>query len=186
MFQTRQYMQSLGLVSLLYVLVVPNSAQAATLTVTPTTSSGDLFHYDYTISNNTTTDFSLITIDVAAQPDAIQNLVTPNGFLSNFDAGLGLLDFGGEDSPGFTAGATFSGFAFDSPLQPEASSFMALRLDANENPVTLTGLTLAPTAVPEPSSLVGLALVPSLLLFRRKRPDGQGKPVVVRADRNHS
>ena len=63
---------------------------------------------------------------------------------------------------------------------------MALRLDANENPVTLTGLTLAPTAVPEPSSLVGLALVPSLLLFLRKRPNGQGKPAVVRADRNHS
>lgn len=187
MLRTRQYARSLGLASLLYALVVPNSAHAASLTVTPTTtSSGDLFHYDYTISNNTTTDFSLVTIDVAAQPDAIKNLVTPNGFLSNFDAGLGLLDFGGEDSPGFTAGATFTGFAFDSPFQPSSSSFTALGLDANENPVTLTGRTLAPTAVPEPSSLVGLALVPSLLLFRQKRPNGQGKPAVVRAHQHHS
>jgi len=187
MVQTRQYVQFLGLASLVYALVVPNGAQAASLTVTPTTTArGDLFHYDYTISNNTDTDFSLVTIDVAAQPSAIQNLVTPNGFLSNFDAGLGLLDFGGEYSPGFTAGATFSGFAFDSPFQPEASSFTALRLDANENPVTLAGQTLAPTAVPEPSSLVGLALVPGLLLFRQKRPNGQRKPAVVMAHQHHS
>lgn len=187
MLRTRQYIRSLGLASLLYALVVPSSVHAASLTVTPmTTSNGGLFHYDYTISNDTTTDFSLVTIEVAARPDAVQNLVIPNGFLSSFDASLGLLDFGGADSPGFTAGATFSGFAFDSPLQPEASSFTALRLDANENPVTLTGQTLAPTAVPEPSSLVGLALVPSLLLFRRKRPNGQGKPAAVRAYQHHS
>ncbi len=166
MLRTQQYAQFLGLAALLYTLV-PNSAHAASLTVTPTTTSENgLFHYDYTISNDTSNDFLLVTIDVAAQPDAIQNLVTPTGFFSNFDAGLGLLDFAGQESTGFTAGSTFTGFEFDSPLQPRASSFTALRLDANENPLTLTGRTPAP--VPEPSSTAGLvALVPGFFILRR-------------------
>lgn len=166
MLQTQHYAQSLGLAALLYALV-PNSAYAASLTVTPTTTSENgLFHYNYTISNDTINDFLLVTIDVAAQPNAIQNLVTPTGFFSNFDPGIGLLDFAGPASTGFTAGSTFTGFEFDSPLQPRASSFTALRLDANENPVTFTGQTPAP--VPEPSSTAGLvALLPGFLLLRR-------------------
>lgn len=191
MLRTRQYTWPLGLSALVYALVVPNIARAVTLgsdlmqdvTVTPTTTFDDgLFHYDYTISNNTTNDFLLVTLDVAAQPNTIQNLSTPDGFIGIFDAGLGLLDFGGEDSPGFTAESTFTGFEFDSPFQPRVSSFTALRLDANENPVTFTGRTSAPTAVPEPSMLAGLALAPTILLFRRKR---SRKPAVARVHQHH-
>ncbi len=170
MLRTQPYAWwSLGLASLLYAIVVPNSAHAASLTLTPTTAFEDgFFHYDYTISNDTNSDFLLVTLDVAAQPNAIQNLVAPTGFFSNFDAGLGLLDFAGQESIGFPAGSTFTGFEFDSPLQPRASSFTALRLDANENPVTFTGRTQAPAPVPEPSSTAGLvALVSGFLLLRR-------------------
>ena len=192
MIQTQKYTWLLGLAALLYAFVVPNSARAVTLgsergqdvTVVPTTTFDDgLFHYDYTISNNTTNDFLLVTLDVAAQPNAIQNLATPDGFVAIFDAGLGLLDFGGEDSPGFSAGSTFTGFEFDSPFQPEVSSFTALRLDTNENPVTFTGRTSAPTAVPEPSTIAGLAIASTMLLFRRKRA---GKPVAARVHQHHS
>jgi len=62
-----------------------------------------LFHYDYTISNNTTTDFFRVRSLTLPNRNLTLNLVTP-GFFSNLDAGLGLLDFGGETAGLYAVG----------------------------------------------------------------------------------
>lgn len=173
MIRPRQYARLLGLAGALCALVLPSTTRAQ-VAVTPTvTSSGGLFTYDYTITNNTRLDLVLVTIPTVSAPGAVRNLTAPAGFLASFDPDLGLVDFI-EGTQAFTAGRTFSGFRFDSPIGPAASQFTALNVQGNE----LRGATLAP--VPEPGSLaLGLTLAPGLILVSLRRRKllrkGEGK-----------
>jgi len=147
-------------------LVIPTLVQAGPVLVEPMVStSNGLVHYNYSITNNSPLDLSVVTISVINSPDAIQNLVAPTGFNANFDAGLGLLDFL-ENTQSFTTGTTVSGFQFDSPFGPNASSFTALALDATSGLIEFSGSTSAPaaSAVPEPSTFI-LMLTSSMLLI---------------------
>jgi hypothetical protein len=152
--------------TLLFASVLAN---AATITVTPdVTLSSGLYHYAYSITNNTPDDAFLIDIPVAASPSAIENLTAPSGFTAAFDSGLGLVSFL-EDSSFFSS-TPESGFSFDSLEGPGNVLFSATVLSSSTNSIyTVSGGTLAP--VPEPRWLPGFALLACLCLpvFGRAR-----------------
>ncbi len=149
---------------MLCFLVAPRAAQAEAIVLNPTITalSDGSYRYEYSVVNTTAFDFSAITINIGLG-SALQNLTAPDGFTAlydpgNSDTGIGFVDFL-EDSQAFTAGATFSGFSFESMLAPGASMFTALRFDANANfdPITVQGTTLAPVspaAIPEPATMI--------------------------------
>jgi hypothetical protein len=142
-------------------------AQASTVVVTPVvTPNGALFQYDYSISNGTADD--LAVLDIAVTPGVtIQDLTAPNGFDTAFDSGLGLVSFL-ENTASFGP-APLSGFIFDSPVAPAATTFTATLFDPNTLDVsTVSGSTQGPV-VPEPSELAPCALAGAALLFWRKR-----------------
>ncbi len=157
--------------ALLCALVLPRLVHAGPVLVNPTVSmSSGGFHYNYSVTNNSPLDLSVVTISLFSSPLAIQNLVAPTGFNTNFDVRLGLLDFL-ENTRSFTMGTTVSGFQFDSPFGPNTSSFTALALNSNGGLVSFAGQTLAPqvtTPVPEPSTFV-LALTSGMLLIGGRR-----------------
>ena len=128
-----------------------------------------VYHYAYTVTNNTPDDLFDLTIHVAPGVGMVQNLTAPAGFMTSYDSGLGLVDFL-EDTSNFTA-TPLSGFAFDSPLAPQQSTFDANLTDGNGNISTLSGPVLAPlAAVPEPGTLaLALLAAPSLILIARRR-----------------
>ncbi len=183
MLRTQSPRRLLGLAGALCALGLPISAHAQStvnpITVNPTVSAlnGGLYHYNYTVTNGSVFDLSLVTISTIAttfsQGAAVQNLVAPTGFTATFDSGLGLLDFAENTQP-FTAGTTVSGFAFDSAYAPGASTFEALALPEGGS-VTFDGTTLAPAPVPEAGTATGLGLGLGLLLgliglgLRRRR-----------------
>ena len=164
MIQTRRSVKLLGLAGALCALIVSGMARAQ-VTVNPTvTPNGSLFHYDYCINDGTSSDLALVTIGVAQNdPNAVMNLTVPSGFKSNFDPGFGLVDFIG-DTQSFTAGQTFCGFDFDSPIRPQPSSFTAFDVTGK----SFAGPTLAPTPEPGSTTLL-LALGASGTLFLRRR-----------------
>jgi hypothetical protein len=162
----KPYGTPLGLAGALCALLTPGRGEAQ-ITVTPDVTLGNgLYHYDYTVANNGTTDLLDVAIDVAAMPDAIQNLMAPDGFQTSFDSGLGIVDFL-ADSHTFTAGGSLSGFAFDSPFGPTDSTFTTLDVNGD----TFTGATAAPTGVPEPGgvALLGAAATTGIVALRRRR-----------------
>lgn len=173
----KQALRARGGVALAALLfgLLPAVAHARQLTVTPTvTPVGSLFRYDYTVANATATDISLVSIAVPGLAFAdIQNLAAPTGFSADFDQAFGFVNFS-ESTQGFAAGSIVSGFTFESPFAPTASSFEAFGVDADTgNTTTITGNTLAPSsvAVPEVGSLfLGLtALLPVALGFVVRR-----------------
>lgn len=181
MIRAQPHARLLGLAGALCTLALPIAARAQStvnpITVNPTVSAlnGGLYHYNYTVTNGSVFDLSLVTISTIpttfSQGAAVQNLVAPAGFTATFDPGLGLLDFAENTQP-FTAGTTVSGFAFDSAYAPGASTFEALALPGGGS-VTFDGTTLAPAPVPEAGTAtgLGLGLLPGLIVLglRRRR-----------------
>lgn len=180
---TRTRAHLAGAIALCCALVLPGTAARAQVSVTLDTLSGGspLFAYSYSVTNLTAFDLAIISLDVPALPNALVNLAAPAGFGMDFDPGVGLLSFFEDADPAtpqtFASGTTISGFTFQSPFAPGASSFMALDVMGNDS----TGTTLAPSVtaqatVPEPGTLLlGLAALPGLLLplRRRRSPSSQ-------------
>lgn len=138
-------------------------SHAGIVTVTPVvTPNGGLFHYDYSIANQTGNDLAVLDIAVTPGPDTVVNLVSPLGFLTAYDAGLGLVSFL-EDSGTFGA-SPLSGFAFDSRIGLGSSNFTATFFDGT----VASGPTGGPTA-PEPASTALFAAAGVVFLGWRVR-----------------
>ena len=164
-----QVFQKRGWHPALYLFAFSGAMQAALITVTPTvTPDGSLYEYDYSIINNSGDD--LPVLDIAVAPGtAILGLTAAPGFDDAYDPILGLVSLL-EDTNVFGPTAT-SGFIFESPLAPHATTFDATLLDANFNVSTLGGSTIGPVpaSAPEPGYLPLLTFgVPLFLFFRRR------------------
>lgn len=151
--------------------------QGGPITVTPTvTANGALFHYDYSIGNGTGNDLAVLDLMVTPGAGTIQGLSAPAGFQFAYDPVLGLVSF--LEDAGTFGTTSISGFAFNSPFQPRATTFTGTLLDANFNVSTMTGSTsgpLAGPAVPEPTYLPLMALGATAfwLVYRRTRVHAQ-------------
>lgn len=161
--------------SLLFSVIGCAAAYGAPIIVTPAvTTVGSLFHYNYTITNPTGLELAVLDITVARGAGTIQNLVVPVGFSKQFDSVLGLVSFLEDTS---TFGATpISGFMFDSPFAPRATSFNGTLLDANFNLSNMGGTTQGP-AVPEPGYFPVLSAIFCIGIFtcyRRRIPQVNG------------
>lgn len=175
MIRKRQYLSLLVLSGMVCILIVASAARAA-LIVTPTvTPMGALFRYDYTITNDPPTpgeDVALVDITVLPDDATLTNFFAPAGFQTVYDSGLGLVSFLPDfASPSlFEVGTSISGFGFDSPRRPQASTFDALTILGN----TVSGLTQAPigTVIPEPSAfhllLAGLGVMVAFTVRKHK------------------
>jgi hypothetical protein len=161
-----------GLALLALGAITPVHAQ---LTVEPSvTASAGMFHYNYTVSNNTASDISVITLaGLFSAPNAVQHLVAPTGFGALFDPGVSLLSFF-EDAQSFTAGGSFGGFMFDSPYAPGAGTYEAISIfgDVTNGRATVPSSIPTISAVPEPSTYaaVGGLLLVALVAQRKLRP----------------
>ncbi|MBI3886360.1 MAG: PEP-CTERM sorting domain-containing protein [Opitutae bacterium] len=146
----------------LALLLLPAARAQFTVQSTVTPGAGT-FHYDYTISNQTATDVSSVTLEgLPLGASTVLNLTAPATFVAFFDTGLGLLTFQ-EGSASFTAGSTVSGFGFDSSFGPGTSAFSAVDINGG----SLSGSTLS--AVPEPATnaLIGAVLALGFVLWRK-------------------
>jgi hypothetical protein len=74
----------------------------------------DAVRYDLTVNNQTSEDLVLISLLGGPLGDARidMTLSAPPGFLTNYDSGLGIVDFLG-DSEVFGAGSILTGFSFE-------------------------------------------------------------------------
>lgn len=138
----------------------------ADVTVTPTVSfDNGLYHYDYTVANNSADELAILTLTTLPGADTIQNLMAPDGFLADYDSGLGLVSFLEGDTGTFDPGSSVSGFSFDSPFQPGGTTFEALTIEG----ASVVGTTLAPA--PEPGSIatLGALLATGAAVWRRRR-----------------
>ena len=169
--------------ALLFTAIAACNAQVV-ISPTVTAIGGALFHYNYTITNTSATDDLFdVSIHVIPAIGSVQNLVTPAGFKSAFDSGLGLVDFV-EDSSFFTTGTPITGFGFDSKFAPGTGVFDANFLTAAGSINTVSGRTLTPVGppVPEPGpwAFLASAVVTGGLWFARSRrgrsttPQGHG------------
>ena len=154
------------------LLTLPVAVRAQTIDVTPTVSllSSGLYHYDYSITNNTVGDLANVEINVISLADAVQNPLAPTGFSINFDPVAGVLDFS-EDTETFGLGAAVSGFQFDSRYAPKTAPYTGLAI-IDGAVVTIRGTTIGPFSAPEPGTLLyGLTLAPVAGAFwlRRRR-----------------
>jgi hypothetical protein len=148
------------------------SAQAQVIVSDTVTQSGGLYHYDYTVTNDSASD--LLFLDIAAPPDptAVQNPMAPAGYDISFDSGLGLVSLLEDTDPFFNPqffGPTpVSGFTYDSPFAPMDTTFTAYTEDVNNNLVVLA----SGSVVPEPgaaSAYLICGATGALLLRRRQR-----------------
>ena len=150
-------------------------SHAAMVTVTPTVTNigGGMYNYSYSISYTGVDDAFLIDIGAPAVAGAVTNIMTPSGFTSQFDSGLGLVSFL-ENTSSFVSTAT-SGFSFNSPDAPGADAFTATILSLSlGSTYTMTGATTGPglgsTLAPEPSFLYLLAvLAPASWYLKRRK-----------------
>jgi hypothetical protein len=144
--------------------------QAALITVTPTvTPEGSLYEYDYSVINNSGDDLPVLDITVAPGT-VILDLTAAPGFDDAYDPVLGLVSF--LENTSVFGPTAISGFIFESPLAPGATTFNATLLDANFNVSTLGGPTVGPvaaTTTPEPGYFPLLAFGVPLFLFLRRR-----------------
>jgi len=160
-------------------VIVSGIALASTVTTTDGTVTvtdvvtpigGSLYQYDYTVTDETGL---LAVLDIAVTPGIdISGLSAPGGafdFTSTVDTVS--TAHGPEEFVSFLAnngtftGTPESGFIFDSPVAPGASTFDVTLFDGT----TGSGNIQAPIATPEPSSLPLCALVGAALLIWRKR-----------------
>jgi hypothetical protein len=143
------------------------SLSEGTITVTDdVTQVGPLFQYDYTVSDTTG---QLAVLDIGVSPGvAISGLTGPGGsadFQTAYDSVLGLVSFIANGSAFSTS--PLSGFIFDSPTPPGASTFGVTLFDGATGGGNVEG-PVGPV-VPEPSSLPLCVLGGAALLFWRKR-----------------
>jgi len=165
----------LALAGALAALLCASAAQAEVI-ITPTvTSSGTLFNYSYSVTNNTDIELAVINLAVPTQPDGLTNLIAPEGFQIAYTPNEGFVSFlEGNDSATlkpFASGSTISGFSFSSLFAPGSTAFDTLDIAGN----TTSGTTRGPVgagAVPEPGTLasfgVGGALLAAAVLRRRR------------------
>ena len=149
-------------------ITVPEGTITVTDVVTP---MGPLFQYNYSIADGTG---MLAVLDIAVTPGiSITGLTAPGG-ASAFTATVDTVNGPGgtqefvsflENNGIFTA-TPESGFIFDTPVAPNASTFGVTLFDGT----TGSGTVLGPVLVtPEPSSLGLCASGLAALLLRRKR-----------------
>ena len=128
---------------------------------------GGIFHWDFSVVNNSVPDLLLVTVVDAPLGDPLidGSLTGPPGFLTNYDGGLGFLDFIADTALFFPLGET-SFFSFDSMSGPGVAftSFEARGIDTFDNPfVGQVNGTQPPVVIPEPGQLtllaVGLAVI---------------------------
>jgi hypothetical protein len=140
-----------------------------TLTDVVTPIGGSLFQYDYNVADETGL---LAVLDIAVTPGIdISGLTAPGGAfdftstIDTVDTAEGPEEFVSflENNGAFMA-APESGFIFDSPIAPRASTFDVTLFDGT----TGVGSVPGPVATPEPSSLALCALGVAALLFWRK------------------
>lgn len=164
-----QLFQKRGWLPALYLFAFSGVMQAALITVTPTvTPEGSLYEYDYSIINNSGDDMPVL--DIAVAPGTvILDLTAAPGFEDAYDPVLGLVSFL-ENTSVFVPTA-ISGFIFESPLAPGATTFDATLLDANFNVSTVGGPTVGPVAAstPEPGYFPLLAVGVPVFLFLKRR-----------------
>ena len=165
-----QLFQKRGWLPALYLFAFSGVMQAALITVTPTvTPDGSLYEYDYSIINNSGDD--LPVLDIAVAPGtAILGLTAAPGFDDAYDPVLGLVSF--LENTNVFGPTALSGFIFESPFAPGATTFDATLLDANFNVSTAGGPTIGPvaaTTIPEPGYLPLLAFGVPLFLFLKRR-----------------
>ncbi len=150
-------------------------ASANLITVAPTvTGSAGSFTYAYAISSSGADDTFLIDISVP-KGGIISNIMTPTGFKSAYDSGLGIVSF--LENTNYFSSTPLSGFSFLSPSGPGTVSFQASTLSAvTGNIITSSGATLAPVsaaATPEPGyagllGLIALFAIVRTTVFPRK------------------
>ena len=157
-----------GVVAAPIMLCLGCAVLAQVPTVTPmVTFSGGLYHYNYSITNNSSNDLFDVSLHVQAGPGIILNLSAPVGYQSAYDSGLGLVDFL-EDSSTFATGTPVSGFTFDSRLQPGRNQIDGFTFDgANIITNSFTGTTV----VPEPGTfaLLGATVTAGAMAMRRMK-----------------
>ncbi len=144
----------------------------AQVLVTPiVTKTAGLYHYNYSISNTSTSD--LFDLDIVVPSDAaagfpvILNLTAPSGFVATNDSVLGIVSF--LEDTGTFGTTPQNGFAFDSPLSPGRSGFTANLSPPSGGITTFSGATQAPVT-PEPGSvaIIGALAASGFCAVRRK------------------
>jgi hypothetical protein len=155
----------IGLLGLALLAALP--AQAQLIVQSSVSPSGGMFRYEYQISNQTSADFSIVTLGgLVPQAATVQALASPAGFLASFDSGLGLLSFIEGTQP-FLAGLTSGTFSFESPYAAGPGTFEAIDIMGG---AALGQVAFVPAAaVPEPSTyaLIGALLLLGLAARRR-------------------
>ncbi|HZO92119.1 MAG TPA: PEP-CTERM sorting domain-containing protein [Chthonomonadaceae bacterium] len=163
-----QYRKLLGLAGAACAILMLCQARAQSVDVTPTvTFANGLYHYDYSIFNDTAEELAIVSIGVLPGPNTVLNPTAPTGYQASYDSGLGIVDFLPElGAGGFDPGSTVNGFLFDSPIPPGQSSFSALTASG----VPIMGITQAPVPEPQSLALLGAAAAVSTVALRRRRP----------------
>ena len=163
---------TLGLLALL-------PARAQLIINTAVTPQSGTFNYAYTVSNQTATDFSVVTLGgFFTSAATVQDLFSPDGYIAFFDSSLGLLSFV-EGSQAFAAGSVSAAFTFTSAYGPGAGSYEAIDINGDLSFGTTLVASVPPiagSAVPEPSTTAAIAalflvgLVMSRKFFTPKSP----------------
>ena len=148
---------------------------SVTVTDVVTPIAGSLFQYNYSVTDGTGL---LAVLDIAVTPGvSITNITEPGG--SN--AFTGTIDTVGSGSGekefvswivnnGVFSDTAQSGFIFDSPVAPMATTFGITLFDGTTGTGSgITGPVIAGPVTPEPGSLALCSIGGALLLFLRKR-----------------
>ncbi len=151
-------------VAMAFALVA--SADAVVIVNIDSTPTGTgTFLYSVFITNDTVNDLAVVSLIDGPTFDSFiaPSLMSPSGFSTSYDSGLGFVDFI-EDSSAFTSGGTFGAFTFESMAAPGTAFTMFEALDVMGDSVS--GMT---TVVPEPGTftLAALAILPPIIRRRR-------------------
>lgn len=187
MIRSRHSARLLGLAGALCALFSPGLARAQVTITSNVTSSGPLFTYNFSVTNNAAADptglglndVAVVTFTGAVNGSSILNETAPAGFLitvgrvpgSPDDGLVSFLEDLNPGGPTFAPGTTISGFSFQSLLGPGTTNFEALNASGNTFTGPMTSAVGA-AAVPEPGAWLTLsmgALGAGILIARRKR-----------------
>ena len=158
-----------GVLAAPLMLCLGSAALAQAPTVIPAfTFSGGVYHFNYTVTNNSTNDLFDVSLHVPTGAGIIFNLTAPAGYQAAYDSGLGLVDFL-EDSSIFATGTPVSGFTFDSRLQPGRNQIDGLTVDSNGNIITTSFIGTTVTPEPGTFALLGAAVSVGAVVMRRRK-----------------